>query len=264
MEQISTSSVPYASDEVLSSEDEQERQEEQKEVFTATVKLESGIPGPVRNIVVVNSGQAQALSKIVFEVGTEKEIGKAEVLCQEKTKDVLKIYYIPANELLVLHPEGVKGAWSESVISQLLSHFKADPKPRIVILDSVYKTNYTHTDGHLSVEEGNYPLFHYRSAHVAGDQQLATFLAKSSKPAGVLNLLGGFTAALLVHAEINGYSAVAINSILDSHYVTAETLGSFGTILKEVLGVPYTGVTRLPKFKEVLKDANQRGHNIFN
>ena len=46
--------------------------------------------------------------------------------------------------------------------------------------------------------------------------------------------------------------------------MTSETLCSFGTVLTEVLGVPFTGVTRLPKFKEVLKEVNQRGHNIFN
>jgi len=53
MEQISTSAKPLIDDEVLDSEDEQERIEEQKEAFTTAVTIEGGIPGPVRNILVV-------------------------------------------------------------------------------------------------------------------------------------------------------------------------------------------------------------------
>jgi len=43
--------------------------------------------------------------------------------------------------------------------------------------------------------------------------------------------LGGFTAALLVHAEMNGLSAVCINAIIDAHYITAETLQAFTPVV---------------------------------
>ncbi len=82
MEQISTSSKPaFADDEVLSSEDEQERKDELESQFTVAVKIEGGIPGPVRNVLVVPAGNGQSLTKIVFETGTERapEIGKIEV-----------------------------------------------------------------------------------------------------------------------------------------------------------------------------------------
>jgi len=139
-----------------------------------------------------------------------------------------------------LHQDGLKGAHSQAVIDQLFAHL-ADPKPRITILDSVYKTNYTTIDSYLSVEEGNYPLFYYRSTQATKDAQLSTFLARH-KPAGVLNLMGGFSAALLVNAEINGLSAAAIHAIVDSHYITAETLTAFGPFVRDVLGAPFDNI----------------------
>ena len=102
-----------------------------------------------------------------------------------------------------------------------------------MIIDSVYKTNYSTTDtGHiLSVDDG-YPLKYYKTSHA--DPALTGFL-KKHKAAGVLNILGGFAAALLVHAELFGHSAVAVHSIVDSHYVTAETLQSFAPVVTELL-----------------------------
>jgi hypothetical protein len=60
--------------------------------------------------------------------------------------------------------------------------------------------------------------------------------ANDVKPAGVLNIVVGFPAAVLVHAEINGMPCLMISAILDSHYVTDETLKSFETVSKELLG----------------------------
>jgi hypothetical protein len=92
-------------------------------------------------------------------------------------------------------------------------------------LDTVYKTNYSTTDtGYLTTVDGEaYPLKYYKSSHSASDAVLDLFL-KKHQPAGVLNFLGGFTAALLVHAEMNGLSAACIHAIVDSHYVSSETL----------------------------------------
>jgi hypothetical protein len=263
MEQISTSAQdPFVDDEVLDSEDEQDRKDELESAFTVAFKVDA-IPGPVSSVLVVPAGNGQSLTRIVLETGSEAtpEIGKVEITQADKPpKDVLKVYYNAAKKLLVLHPEGIKGGQSTTVIEQLFA-LLPDPQPRILIIDSVYKTNYTSPDGFMSIEEGNYPLFTYKTTHV--DAQLRAFIAKH-KPAGVLNLMGGFSAALLIHAEINGMSAAAIHAIVDSHFVTAETLSAFSGLFKEVLDLPFEAVHRLPKFKEVLKEANQRGHNIFN
>ncbi len=80
--------------EVVSSDEEQERIDEEKEKFTANVKIE-GV-GAVKNVLVCNAGNAQALIKIIFD-GKLVEAGKAEVTQQDKTKDVLKLLYVAEN-----------------------------------------------------------------------------------------------------------------------------------------------------------------------
>jgi hypothetical protein len=45
-----------------------------------------------------------------------KEAGKAEVAQQEKTKDVLKFFYVADAQLLILHPEGLKSSYSNTII----------------------------------------------------------------------------------------------------------------------------------------------------
>jgi hypothetical protein len=47
---------------------------------------------------------------------------------------------------------------------------------------------------------------------------------KKYQPAGVLNIVGGFEAAVMVYAEMNGIPAALLVSIVDSHYVTTEIL----------------------------------------
>ena len=223
----------FEDDEVLSSDEEQEKIEEEKAKFTATVKLEN-ISGPIKNIVVCAQGSAQALTKIIFD-GKLKEAGKADVTQQEKTKEVMKVFYVEEHQILILNPDSVKSSHSGSVIDQLFSQLPNTPQ-RLVLLDTVYKTNYSTTDtgSYHSIDGEAYPLKYYKSSHTSGDQLFSTFLSKH-KPAGVLNILGGFEAALLVHAELNGLSAAAIHAIVDSHYVSAETLQAFAPVLTEVL-----------------------------
>ena len=76
-----------------------------------------------------------------------------------------------------------------------------------MVLDSLYKTNYSTTDtGYLDQLGDQYPIKYYRTQWANKDQVLASFLPRY-KPAGVLNLLGGLQAGLLIHAELNGIPA---------------------------------------------------------
>ncbi len=76
-----------------------------------------------------------------------------------------------------------------------------------MILDSLYKTNYSTTDtGHMENLGDHYPLRYYKTTWTKNDPVLAKFTEKV-QPSGVLNLIGGFTAALLIHAEMNGIPA---------------------------------------------------------
>jgi len=79
--------------------------------------------------------------------------------------------------LLVLHPESVKGAFANVIVDQLftkLAELKCQT-PRLVIIDSVYKTNYSTTDtGHMAhVDEHQYPLKYYKTSHAAKDSVLS-------------------------------------------------------------------------------------------
>jgi hypothetical protein len=76
-----------------------------------------------------------------------------------------------------------------------------------VILDSLYKTNYSTTDtGYLEKLGDTYPLKYYKTSWSRNDPVLAKFVEKL-QPAGVLNLIGGFSAACLIYAEMNGIPA---------------------------------------------------------
>lgn len=86
------------------------------------------------------------------------------------------------------------------------------------------------------------------------------------KPAGVLNIVSGFPAAVLIHAEFKGLACLMLSAISDSHYVTDDTLKSFEAVAKEILGfekVKFDKISSMPGFKTALKEANTRDNTIF-
>lgn len=92
------------------------------------------------------------------------------------------------------------------------------------MLDTIYKTNYSTTDtGYIASIGDHIPLKYYKTSYTGGDSHLTNFLAKY-QPAGVLNVITGYGAGILVQAEMEGKSAVYITAILDSHFVSSETL----------------------------------------
>ena len=71
----------------------------------------------------------------------------------------------------------------------------------------------------------------------------------------------------MVEAELRGIPAAIFTSIVDSHYVTAETLQQYAPIvnyLLELKSIDLKKVHNFKSFKKVLKEENNRGHNIFN
>lgn len=70
---------------------------------------------------------------------------------------------------------------------------------------------------------GGYPIKYYKTQWSQNDPILNTFTQKI-QPAGVLNLIGGFVASVLIYCEMNGIPAAEFVAVLDSHYVTSETL----------------------------------------
>lgn len=201
------------------------------------------------------------MSKVVFHERLT-EVGKAEVKYHDKTSEVLKVYHQAEHQLLVLHPqETLKSAFSNQLVDQLFSMLKSEGAKfeRIVLIDSLYKTHYSTTDtGYLEQLGDSYPLKFYKTSWAKNDAVLTNFTSKL-QPAGVLNLIGGFPAAVMIYAELNGIPAAKFVSIVDSHYVTSETLQAFAPLVHEVLGVEAANlneVHRMPGFKEALKEAN--------
>lgn len=56
------------------------------------------------------------------------------------------------------------------------------------------------------------------------------------KPSAVLNIVTGLPAAVMIQAEIRNIPALQISAILDSHYVTPETLMAFEPVTRDLLG----------------------------
>ena len=90
--------------------------------------------------------------------------------------------------------------------------------------------------------------------------------SKDFKPAGTLNIVSGFPASVLMHAEYNGLPCLMISVISDSHYVTEDTLKAFEAVTRELLGfdkLNFDKLSSLPGFKTALKDVNTRDNTIF-
>jgi hypothetical protein len=66
---------------------------------------------------------------------------------------------------------------------------------------------------------------------------------------------------------MRGLPAVFLNAVVDSHYVTSETLQAFEPVFSELLNIStidFSRIVSFNKFKEVLKEENSRDHNIYN
>lgn len=74
-----------------------------------------------------------------------------------------------------------------------------------VILSDVYRTNYTNPDELYDLPEGVYPLKTFKSSHVKGIHWIN---GKEFSPAHFMTTTAGLPARAIMHAEINGLTAV--------------------------------------------------------
>jgi len=74
----------------------------------------------------------------------------------------------------------------------------------------------------------------------------------------------GFNAGCLMHTEMYGLSGFLATLLTDSHSVTTEAMQAYKPILTK-LGLPddVDEIFTRPTFRPVLKDINQRNHNIY-
>lgn len=106
----------------------------------------------------------------------------------------------------------------------------------------------------------------YASTFTAQDPTLDSFRRQHGQFAQPLNFLSGFPAELVIQAEYAGKPAAVFVLITDSHEVQTETLKGYAAVVNELLGmgIDFDNLWQFPKFKSVLKEMNNKGHNIFN
>ena len=107
---------------------------------------------------------------------------------------------------------------------------------------------------------------YYQTSHINDSFKKFTAQPNDIKPAYVLNIAHGLPASVLTHAEMCGLPAILITAVIDSHFVTTETIQAFSPIGRTLLGFQnfnFEGISIMPGFKSTLKDANQRESNIF-
>jgi hypothetical protein len=82
----------------------------------------------------------------------------------------------------------------------------------------------------------------------------------------VLNIVAGLPAAILIQAEMHGIPTLQVIAVIDSHYVTAETLLAFQPIVEDLLEIKTFKAESIqisPGFKQALQEANARDSSIF-
>ena len=90
-------------DESFDSEDEQELIDQEKDKFENKIEMASPMPTELSTVLICSSGEAQALTKIIFD-GKLTQIGKTTTTQKDKTKDTVLFYHVADAGLLVVHP----------------------------------------------------------------------------------------------------------------------------------------------------------------
>lgn len=87
---------------------------------------------------------------------------------------------------------------------------------------------------------------------------------KVGPPAHFIAPVSGIGAGLLMHGEMKGIPGYIATLITDSHYVSSESMAGFEPVLASAgLSSDVTSINTKPKFKEILKETNQRVTPIY-
>ena len=147
--------------------------------------------------------------------------------------------------------EKVNGEQANKFVGELFKHTKWAAS---VSLDDVYKTAYGAYD--------DVDILYYKNSFVSQDQK--AWLAKVGQPAHFTAPAGGISAALLIHGEMHGVSAMKIVNITHEHYYSAENMIQACSKLFKDIGLgSIDNISEMKEFRAVLKEANSRGNSIF-
>ena len=172
-------------------------------------------------VVVAGPGCPQALLRILFDdnlqdlaTASAKSVDKSKTEKKDKepeAKEVLKVQ--SAGDLIIISPQE---AMSSKHVGQLIASLQGGlVKPTVIGLSTVYKTNYTTSEGHMILpHDQDYtklPIRYVKSSHANGI--IDNFVAQKHPQVSVdtqYNFTGGLTAGLLMEAEMYGLGAIAI------------------------------------------------------
>ena len=259
-----STSETYQDDDLI---EQQKDYEESK--FTLDVQIDEAKVPQNGHVVVCNPGATQALFRILYD-DSIAEIGKIEAECKEKKTEAISIKV--AGNLVLLFVSGVmKSHFCGRIIDKLFPIFKSKGCT-FVGLGTVYKTNYSTSDGHISIDaELPLPLRFIHSTVTS--PAIQSFASSKGAFSGhiladnAFNGSGGLNAGFLVECEMNGCSAIIVKAIVDQHFITTETLQAFAPVVSDILGIKDKDLSKIvgfKQFKPVLKELNAKKNGIFN
>ena len=123
-----------------------------------------------------------------------------------------KLYFAKDAKSYFLVPETkCKSSYANKLCNDLVSNTSFG---KFMILDDLYKTQYG-----APTEHG---LLTYRTQFVSEAHQI--WLKKNGEPAHFTAPTGGLGAAVMVHCEMTGKSAIKLTAITDGHYYSSEMM----------------------------------------
>ena len=114
--------------------------------------------------------------------------------------------------------------------------------------------------------DGKLPIVTHKTSFLSAE--IKDYLqTKVGPPSHFIAPAGGIGAACIVHAEMNGIAGYIATLITDSHYVSTESMSAYEPILTQIgtqgKAHDVMKIAQKPRFKDILKEVNQRGNAIF-
>ena len=263
--------ISQEGDEQVDSDLEEDTLDAKKSGHTMVIEFDDAKVPDGSFVLLCNGGCAKSLTRIIFDDNLES-IGSVKVtpkkdekdLSAPKEEEVLLIYLNQG--VVILHNSGVTGQHCGEILDKLWPVFFAK-NCKIVGMSSVYKTNYSTSEGSIMIDSDEpLPLKYTKSNHA--DAAIDGFLAANAKQISAdnqFNATSGLTAALLMEAEMTGKSAITFKAIFDEHFITLETLRAFQPVVNDLVGlkVDFSNIQKMKEFRSVLKDSNAKKNGIF-
>jgi hypothetical protein len=196
--------------------------------------------------------------------------GEVTKVKDEKTETVCELFGLAdagaktAVYFLLPGKDGMKGLAVNFLANSLLEQVKSIGQ--IIVLREMYRMQYNGPEETDSRPDGQLLLKTHRTSHLPAGQ-VEWLQSKVGKPASFTVPVGGMGARLICHAQMHGMSAYAVTAITEEHYVSAESMQAYTSVMDN-LGLnagnfELKNIKKRKDFRELLKEANSRDHNIF-